>query len=88
MASCLLLFCFLRGLQIVAAGAVGMKLHEDWGTTPAAIDCCLSIAEEEDVQVCVLLRLVLLHCAVVAQVLMAAILHLSSSRNSSGDRVP
>lgn len=37
--------------QIVAAGAVGLKLHEDWGTTPAAIDCCLSIAEEEDVQV-------------------------------------
>lgn len=37
--------------EIVAAGAVGLKLHEDWGTTPAAIDCCLSIAEEEDVQV-------------------------------------
>jgi urease subunit alpha len=33
------------------AGAIGLKLHEDWGTTPAAIDCCLSVAEEEDVQV-------------------------------------
>ena len=36
---------------IVAAGACGLKLHEDWGTTPAAIDCCLSVADEEDVQV-------------------------------------
>jgi urease subunit alpha len=35
----------------VAAGAVGLKLHEDWGTTPAAIDCCLSVADEHDVQV-------------------------------------
>ncbi|APR78382.1 Urease alpha subunit protein [Minicystis rosea] len=35
----------------IRAGAVGLKLHEDWGTTPAAIDCCLGIAEEEDVQV-------------------------------------
>ena len=35
----------------IRAGAVGLKLHEDWGTTPAAIDCCLNIAEEEDVQV-------------------------------------
>ncbi len=35
----------------IRAGAVGLKLHEDWGTTPAAIDCCLAIAEEEDVQV-------------------------------------
>jgi urease subunit alpha len=33
------------------AGAVGLKLHEDWGTTPSAIDCCLSVAEDEDVQV-------------------------------------
>ena len=33
------------------AGAVGLTLHEDWGTTPAAIDCCLELAEEEDVQV-------------------------------------
>ena len=37
--------------DIVAAGAVGLKLHEDWGTTPATIDACLSLAEEEDVQV-------------------------------------
>jgi urease subunit alpha len=35
----------------IRAGAVGLKLHEDWGTTPAAIDCCLAVAEEEDVQV-------------------------------------
>jgi urease subunit alpha len=35
----------------IRAGAVGLKLHEDWGTTPSAIDCCLSVAEEEDVQV-------------------------------------
>jgi urease subunit alpha len=35
----------------IRAGAVGLKLHEDWGTTPTAIDCCLDIAEDEDVQV-------------------------------------
>src|SRR3954463_15720474 len=35
----------------ILAGAIGLKLHEDWGTTPAAIDCCLSIADEYDVQV-------------------------------------
>lgn len=35
------------------AGAVGFKLHEDWGTTPAAIDCCLCVAEEHDVQVAI-----------------------------------
>ena len=35
----------------IEAGAIGLKLHEDWGTTPAAIDCCLSVAEELDVQV-------------------------------------
>ena len=41
-----------EGLQdIVDAGAVGMKLHEDWGTTPAAIDNCLSVAEANDVAV-------------------------------------
>src|SRR3989442_12374163 len=34
----------------IAAGAIGLKLHEDWGTTPAAIDCCLGVAEEYDVQ--------------------------------------
>ena len=37
--------------QQIEAGAIGMKLHEDWGTTPAAIDCCLSVAEETDTQV-------------------------------------
>ncbi|WP_299043222.1 urease subunit alpha [uncultured Tateyamaria sp.] len=35
----------------VRAGACAMKLHEDWGTTPAAIDCCLSVADDMDVQV-------------------------------------
>ncbi len=35
------------------AGAVGLKLHEDWGSTPAAIDTCLAVAEEEDLQVCI-----------------------------------
>src|SRR4029077_16222047 len=38
-------------LEQIRAGAVGLKLHEDWGTTPGAIDCCLAVAEEEDVQV-------------------------------------
>jgi urease subunit alpha len=37
----------------IEAGALGMKLHEDWGTTPAAIDNCLSVAEEYDVQVAI-----------------------------------
>jgi len=37
----------------VAAGAIGLKLHEDWGTTPAAIDACLSVAEETDTQVAI-----------------------------------
>ena len=39
--------------QQVEAGVVGLKLHEDWGTTPAAIDCCLSVAEETDIQVAI-----------------------------------
>ena len=39
--------------QQVQAGAIGLKLHEDWGTTPAAIDCCLSVAEETDTQVAI-----------------------------------
>ncbi|GMG84145.1 urease subunit alpha [Paralimibaculum aggregatum] len=38
-------------VEMVEAGACAMKLHEDWGTTPAAIDCCLSVADEMDVQV-------------------------------------
>jgi urease subunit alpha len=37
----------------IDAGAIGLKLHEDWGTTPAAIDCCLAVAEEHDVQVAI-----------------------------------
>jgi len=37
----------------IAAGVIGLKLHEDWGTTPAAIDCALSVAEEYDVQVAI-----------------------------------
>merc|ERR1719174_2291419 len=37
--------------DIIAAGAAGLKLHEDWGTTPAAIDCCLGVAEEHDIAV-------------------------------------
>ncbi|MEM8594350.1 MAG: urease subunit alpha [Pseudomonadota bacterium] len=35
------------------AGAMGLKLHEDWGTTPASIDCCLSVAEKHDVQIAI-----------------------------------
>jgi urease subunit alpha len=38
-------------VEMVLAGACAMKLHEDWGTTPAAIDCCLSVADDMDVQV-------------------------------------
>jgi len=37
----------------ISAGALGLKLHEDWGTTPAAIDACLSVAEETDTQVAI-----------------------------------
>src|SRR5204862_3189747 len=37
----------------VRAGACGLKLHEDWGTTPAAIDACLKVADEYDVQVAI-----------------------------------
>jgi urease subunit alpha len=37
----------------IRAGAIGLKLHEDWGTTPAAIDCCLGVADELDVQVAI-----------------------------------
>ncbi len=39
--------------EMVLAGACGLKLHEDWGTTPAAIDCCLSVADAADVQVAI-----------------------------------
>jgi urease subunit alpha len=37
--------------DMLRAGAIAMKLHEDWGTTPATIDCCLRVADAEDVQV-------------------------------------
>ena len=37
--------------EMVLGGAAALKLHEDWGTTPAAIDCCLSVADDYDVQV-------------------------------------
>jgi urease subunit alpha len=41
-----------RGLvEQIEAGACALKLHEDWGTTPAAIDCCLSVADDHDIQV-------------------------------------
>jgi len=38
-------------VEQIRAGAAALKLHEDWGTTPAAIDCCLGVADEYDVQV-------------------------------------
>jgi urease subunit alpha len=37
----------------IEAGVIGLKLHEDWGSTPAAVDCCLGVAEEYDVQVAI-----------------------------------
>ena len=37
----------------VEAGACGLKLHEDWGTTPSTINSCLNVAEKFDVQVCI-----------------------------------
>lgn len=37
----------------IDAGVIGLKLHEDWGSTPAAIDCCLSVADETDTQVAI-----------------------------------
>ncbi len=40
-------------VEQVMAGAIGLKLHEDWGTTPASIDNCLAVAEEYDVQVAI-----------------------------------
>ena len=54
-------------IEIVEAGAVGLKLHEDWGTTPSAIDNCLTVADQEDVQVGGLVyfyrRLFCVHCS-------------------------
>ena len=40
-------------IEQIKAGTIGLKLHEDWGTTPAAIDCCLGVAEKLDVQVAI-----------------------------------
>ncbi|MFC3608677.1 urease subunit alpha [Stutzerimonas tarimensis] len=40
-------------IEQIAAGAIGLKLHEDWGTTPAAIDNCLSVADQYDIQVAI-----------------------------------
>jgi urease subunit alpha len=40
-------------VEQIVAGCLGLKLHEDWGTTPAAIDCCLAVAEAHDVQVAI-----------------------------------
>ncbi len=40
-------------VEQVEHGAMGLKLHEDWGTTPASIDCCLTVAEQYDVQVAI-----------------------------------
>jgi urease subunit alpha len=40
-------------VEQINAGVIGLKLHEDWGTTPAAIDTCLSVADEYDVQVAI-----------------------------------
>src|SRR3984885_2755181 len=40
-------------VEMVEAGACGLKLHEDWGTTPAAIDCCLSVAGQLDIAVAI-----------------------------------
>jgi urease subunit alpha len=40
-------------VEMVEAGACALKLHEDWGTTPAAIDCCLSVAEQLDIAVAI-----------------------------------
>jgi urease subunit alpha len=47
--------CSVKGplVEQVAAGAIGLKLHEDWGTTPAAIDNCLAVADDMDVQVAI-----------------------------------
>ena len=40
-------------IEQIEGGACGLKLHEDWGTTPATIDMCLGVAEDYDVQVCI-----------------------------------
>ena len=40
-------------IEQITAGAMGLKLHEDWGTTPSAIDNCLSVAEDHDIQIAI-----------------------------------
>jgi urease subunit alpha len=40
-------------VEQIRAGAMGLKMHEDWGTTPGAIDCCLAVADQYDVQVAI-----------------------------------
>jgi len=40
-------------VEQIEAGVMGLKLHEDWGTTPAAIDCCLTVADQYDIQVAI-----------------------------------
>jgi urease subunit alpha len=40
-------------VEQIAAGACGLKIHEDWGSTPAVIDACLRVADKEDIQVCI-----------------------------------
>lgn len=40
-------------LEQISAGACGLKIHEDWGSTPAVIDSCLKVADSEDIQVCI-----------------------------------
>jgi urease subunit alpha len=40
-------------IEQIEAGACGLKIHEDWGATPSAIDCCLSVADDMDVQVAI-----------------------------------
>ncbi len=46
---CVIIFAGL--VEQIEAGAIGLKLHEDWGTTPANIDNCLEIADKYDIQV-------------------------------------
>ena len=43
--------------EVVRSGACGLKIHEDWGSTPAAVECALDVADRCDVQVCVFLVL-------------------------------
>jgi urease alpha subunit len=47
--------------DIIEAGAIGLKLHEDWGTTPAAIDNCLTVADKYDIQVRASLHILIRH---------------------------